>query len=126
MNKNKLLKRKEKAITDLELYEACSEIFHLLRDNRITSISLKNLSVDRRKISQRLTYTTADEGEWHAWATIARQPIDGTIIKPFGLQTGTAKDFVKAYRDEYRELLREEVYQRNGKIVEIPDQPKTR
>ena len=119
MNRDRLLKRKEKAVVDLELYDACSEIFRLLRDNHITSITLDKLSVSQRKIRKKFVYTTKSDGEWHAWTTIATQGITGNVLRPLhGLHQDTKKEFVQDYQEKYRQLLREEVYQRNGKIVE--------
>ena len=125
MNRDKLLKQKEKVVADLELYDACSEIFHLLRDNQIKCITLKSLTVNEKQIRRKLTYTD-HEGEWHSWTTIATQRRDGTVSKPLGLHLDTEKDFVEAYHNTYREMLRERVFERNGKIVEVVDQPKTR
>ena len=124
MNRERLLKKKEKVVTEIEFYDACSEIFRLLRDNQIEGLHLKNLEVAKKTIRKRDTYDVPNEGEWEAWTTMAKEGRNGSVRKPLFLSTGDEKLFVSQYNKFFRDAIREEIYQRNGKIVETP--PKTR
>ena len=118
MNKQKLEQRRDKAIADLQLYDACDEVFRLLRDNKIKGIQLDQLMVTPREIRHLSTFTD-EEGPWEAWYTVATRGLKGKVNKPIGLHVDQEKDFLRHYNEEYRQALRDFVFQEKGKIVEI-------
>ena len=118
MNKDKLLKKKDRVVADLELYDACSEIFRLLRDNHIKGIQLKDLTANRKEIRSRTTFTDED-GEWEAWYTVATRGRGETVNRPFFLTVEEEQAFIKQYGNTYRQAIREYIFKENGKIVEV-------
>ena len=120
MNINKNLTKEERNIVNIHFYEACKDLFNLLKENKINSLELKEIVV-RNNFIHKGEEVSEGMFVWTNWKPIAKLKKDGSIKKRLFLSPEEEIEFTNAYNNTYREEALDEInrinnYLENAKV----------